>query len=124
MGKNLDNIKEKRVPINLGGKEYLVKFGFEAFALLEEKFGTLELAMKKFEEGKMTTLCTLLWAGLQDGLEDGEVLTEKQVSRMLELDSLGGVVEVLTRAINAALPEEAPKEAKNQKNALPIPTQK
>lgn len=124
MGKNLDNIKERKVPITLNGKEMHVKFGFEAFALLEDKFGTLEQAMSKLGDGKMSTLCTLLWAGLQDGLEEGEILTEKQVAKMLELDSLGTVMEVVTKAVNMALPQESPKETKNSKNDLPIPIQK
>ena len=123
MGKNLDNVKEKRVAITLDKPRY-IKFGFEAFALLEEKFGTLEQAMSALEEGKLNTLKTILWAGLQDGLEEDEVLTEKQVGKMLEIDMLSMIVAAITSAINQAMPQEQEKEKKNPKNALPIPTQK
>lgn len=122
MGKNLDNVREKRVAITLDRERY-VKFGFEAFSLLEEKFGTLELAMKALDDGKMATLKVLLWAGLQDDLEEDEVLTEKQVGKMLDLDMLSTVVDTVTAAINLALPQEQPKEAKTPKNARAIPTQ-
>lgn len=113
MAKNLANVKEKKVKIELDRVRY-VKFGFDAFALLEEKFGTLEKAMEALSEGKLATMKTLLWAGLQEDLADGEELTEKQLGKMLDFSRLNEVVSAITEAINNALPEV--KEEASLKN--------
>lgn len=110
MGKNLESIKEPKVKIMLDRVRYL-KFGYEAFSLLEEKFGDLEKAMAAFSEGKLNTVSTLLWAGLQDDLAEGEVLTEKQVVKMLKLSQLAEIGDAIAQALKNAFPEDM-----NQKN--------
>lgn len=105
MGKNLENIKEKTVKIKLD-KERELKFGFTAFAILEERFGSLVSAMEALQSEKLSTILVLLWAGLQDSLEEGEVLTEKQLSKMLTMQELPKIMESLSTAINQGLPEE------------------
>lgn len=112
MGKNLENIKEQKVKIGLDRVRY-VKFGFNAFALLEEKFGDLEKAMEAFSQGKMKNVLTLLWAGLQDDLAEGEVLTEEQLGKMLNLNQLKEIGEAIAKALQYALPDS---EEGNQKN--------
>lgn len=108
MGKNLSKVKEERVPIQLDRVRYL-KFGFGAFSILEEKFGSLELALNALTDGKMSTIRLLLWAGLQDDLAEDEVMTEKQLEKMLSLRDLPMLMEALQTAIMSAMPEEETK---------------
>lgn len=53
-----------RVTVELGGKERVLQFDLNAFAELENKYGSIEEAMNKLMDGKMGDIRTILWAGL------------------------------------------------------------
>ncbi len=81
----LHDIREVRIPIELDKPRTLL-FDLNAFAELEDKFGSL-----------------LLWAGL---LHEDENLTERQVGAMISLTNVEKIMEQITEALTAALPED------------------
>jgi len=46
---NLDDVKVKGIPVELKGETYYLKFDLNSFAELEDRYGSITKAMKKFE---------------------------------------------------------------------------
>ena len=78
-------------------------FDLNAFAELEDKFGSLDQAFQKMQQGSVKATRTLLWAGL---LHEDENLTERQVGAMISLTNVERIMEQITEALTAALPED------------------
>lgn len=106
-----NNVRIKAVPITLD-KERHIKFDLNALIELENRFGDVNDAFKAMESNSMKGIRTLLWAGL---LHEDENLTEKQVGGLIDIVNISGIANLLTEAINDALPDQ-------EKNS-PIPTE-
>lgn len=102
------DIKLKPVKVKLD-KERNLKYDFNAFAEIEEKFGTVQKALDELNKQKMRAIRTILWAGL---IHEDEKLTERQVGAMFTLGDIGEIVSPLMEAITAALPKA--DEPKNE----------
>ena len=98
----LHDIREVRIPIELDKPRTLL-FDLNAFAELEDKFGSLDQAFQKMQQGSVKATRTLLWAGL---LHEDEKLTERQVGAMISLTNVERIMEQITDALTAALPED------------------
>ena len=98
----LKDIREVRIPIELDKSRTLL-FDLNAFAELEDKFGSLDQAFQKMQQGSVKATRTLLWAGL---LHEDEKLTERQVGAMISLTNVETIMEQITEALTAALPED------------------
>lgn len=101
---SLRKIRPERVQIVLDRTRTLV-YDLNAFAELEENFGSIEEAMKALEGGKIKAIIAILWAGL---VHEDESLTPKQVGSIIGLADLQIVADALGKAITSAMPE-APK---------------
>ena len=101
----LHDIREVRIPIELDKPRTLL-FDLNAFAELEDKFGSLDQAFQKMQQGSVKATRTLLWAGL---LHEDEKLTERQVGAMISLTNVERIMEQITDALTAALPEDTGK---------------
>ena len=55
------------------------------------------------QQGSVKATRTLLWAGL---LHEDEKLTERQVGAMISLTNVETIMEQITEALTAALPED------------------
>ena len=124
---NIKDVRIKGIPVNIGGKDRNFKFDLNAFAILEEEYGTVMEALNAFrgetdkdENGKPIMLTdkdgnkveqrkfklkpirTLIYAGLS---HEDDNLTEKQVGAMLDFSTLPEIAEKLTEAITGAMPE-------------------
>lgn len=97
----LKDIREIAFPIELDGPRSL-KFDLNAFAELEEKFGTMDAAFQAMQKGSLKAARTLLWAGL---LHEDETLTEKRVGGMVTLANLSGIMDSITSALTSAMPD-------------------
>lgn len=66
--KDVRKPRRKEVTVFLGDsgqeRERIIKFDMNAFALLEEKYGTIQQAMESLQQGKIKDVRTILWAGL------------------------------------------------------------
>lgn len=98
----LKDIREVHIPIELDKSRTLL-FDLNAFAELEDKFGSLDQAFQKMQQGSVKATRTLLWAGL---LHEDESLTERKVGAMISLTNVETIMEQITRALTAALPED------------------
>lgn len=56
--------KNKRVTIELGGRERVIQFDMNAFAELEKRYGSVKEAMDALSKGSIREVKICLWAGL------------------------------------------------------------
>jgi len=108
----LNSIKSKPVPIELDKTRHL-HYDLNAFAELEEIYGSIDALFKQLEQFKMKAIRALLWAGL---IHEDENLTEKDVGRLVSVQNLTEIVGVLTDSIQLALP--AAGKEKNAPNPV------
>ena len=111
----LEKVKEEKVTLLIHGKEREIRFGFSAWAKLEEEYGglkNLEKMQKKIEERPFATIPHLLYIGLIDK----EGVTEENILDEYGLADIEKITEVFNRAIYGSLPQgdeskKAEKEA-------------
>ena len=107
----LKDVKTVAVPMELDKTRHLV-FDLNAFAELEDKYGSMEKVFAAMQTGSMKAARTLLWAGL---LHEDETLTEKQVGSMVAMDNLQTIMDAISTALLDAMPEDtaapAPEDA-------------
>jgi len=121
---DLKAIKNQGVKVNIGGEEKVFKFDLNAFALLEEEYGSLDELNKIFPKKdedecenkvqiKIKDIRKLLWAGL---IHADERLTERAVGSLLSLTDMNEVAKKIGVAFMAAMPEvsEDEKQAKTE----------
>ncbi len=101
----LRDIREMTVPIELDRPRSL-KYDLNAFAELEEKFGSMDVAFQAMQKGSMKAARTLLWAGL---LHEDETLTEKRVGGMVTLSNMSEIMDKITSALTEAMPDAGDK---------------
>ena len=104
MGKELDNVRGEKVTLKIHGKEREIKFGFSAWAKLEEEYGglkNLEKLQKQVEEKPFNTLPHLLYVGLVDK----EGVTEENILDDYGLADIDLISDVFNRAIYGSLPD-------------------
>lgn len=110
---NVKDAKPRMKTITLkDGVEREICFTLNAMAELEDKYGSVDDAFKKLDEGSIKAARFILWAGL---LHTEEGLTEQQVGNLIDLDLLNGIME----SMSAALGEDMPQDTGNEGAALP-----
>ncbi len=133
---NLHEIRQKEGKYfigNYGGKDRYICFDLNAFAELEERFGTMEDAQKRLQAGSMKDIRTVMWLGLiwDEVVADPETgeplkynLTPFQVGSWLNTSNLQDVVEKLQAAMTGALPDDKTlKTAQNVQGEGPVTQQ-
>ena len=98
----LHDIREVRIPIELD-KPRVLLFDLNAFAELEDKFGSLDQAVQKMQQDSVKATRTLLWAGLN---HEDETLTERRVGAMISLTNVETIMEQMIQALTVALSED------------------
>lgn len=105
---NVADIRPKPVKVMLD-KERTLLFDLNAFACLEEEYGSIDAALDALAKGKVKALRAILWAGL---VHEDESLTIKDVGKLFTLADLQRVAE----AVNEALSQVMPQPEKNAEN--------
>lgn len=109
---NLEDIRPKKITVNVPeietitinlDKERHLRFDLNAFALLEEKYGSVDEALKKVEQGSIIALRYMLWAGL---VHEDPSLTVEEVGSMFDVKNLNEVSKQLFEAVGAAMPQK------------------
>jgi len=95
------DVKFKGVEIELD-KMRTLKFDLNAFAELEDAYGTVEDAMKAMEKGSIKALRAVLWSGL---VHEDEELTLKQVGSMISISDLQNFTNKITQAVSGSVPD-------------------
>ncbi|WP_026975984.1 GTA-gp10 family protein [Alicyclobacillus contaminans] len=107
----VSDVRVKPIPITLE-KERTLKYDLNAFAELEERFGTVQQAFDELQKQKLKAVRAIVWAGL---IHEDPKLTERQVGSMLSFADLTGILPAVTEAITAALPKAS--EDATEKNS-------
>lgn len=101
---NLREVKPRVKTITLNdGVEREIKFTLNAMAELEDKYGSVDAAFKKLDEGSIKAARFIMWAGFLH-LED-ESLTEKRVGNLIDLDCLQDIMASMSAALGEDLPQ-------------------
>lgn len=114
---NVRDVKRKPVHVELQGESYELCYDLNAFAELEDKYGSVEKALKVMEKGSFKAVRTFIWAGL---IRNDESLTERKVGSLIEPTDL----EYLAEKIAEALDGVAPKGKAKGKGKASVPNHK
>ena len=97
---DVQSVRSKGIPVELDKVRHL-KYDLNAFAELEERYGSVEEAMKVLQSGTIKGVRTLLWCGF---VHEDEKLTERQVGALIGIQDLAMLTEKISQAMTAALP--------------------
>lgn len=103
MGTELENVKAAKVTLMIHGKEREIKFGFSAWAKLEEEYDgikNLDKMQEQIEDKPFKYLPHLLYIGLVDK----EGVTEENILEEYGLQDIQKIVDVFSRAFYNSLP--------------------
>lgn len=104
----LKQIRTKNVRILLD-KERSLCFDLNAYAELEDMYGTVSGALEALNSGSIKAIRAVLWTGLihEESNDDGTYnLTLKQVGAMIDGQSLPVLMEIINASMNESAPEE------------------
>lgn len=100
---NLKDVRPKVQTITLrDGVQRELRFTLNAMAELEDKYGSVDTAFEKLENGSFKTIRFILWAGL---IDNDPTLTEQKVGSLIDMNDLGELMKTLTASMNADMPE-------------------
>lgn len=110
---NVSDVKIKQITIKINGEEHHLRFTLNAFAELEEAYGTIDTALEKLNTGSIKAIRKLLWAGL---LHENPDIKELDVGNMVDTSNIKEFSESLAQALTAAMPA-TPVPTKDSPNA-------
>lgn len=127
MGK-VSDVRNKNVPVEIAGVQRNLRLDLNAYAELEELYGSVDDAMEALDSGSIKALRVLLWAALLHDFTDDDgnyTLTVKQVGRWVDVGDVDEFSDKLNEAILLSLPkstrEAAEKAMKEGKTEIPLP---
>jgi hypothetical protein len=120
--KELNKVKSEKVTLFIHGNEREIRFGFTAWAKLEEEYKgiqNLEKMQKQIEERPFETIPHLLFLGLKDksAFTDSEgnkypEVTEENILEDYGMADIQKVTEVFTKALYGSMPQNENAEKK------------
>jgi len=100
---NIKNLRREPVIIDIGdGVERKLRYTLNSFALIEEKYGTIDKAMEVLKSGSVAAIRFVLWAGL---VHEDENLSEHYVGSQIDLSDLEDLAEKMNKAMMGDLPQ-------------------
>ena len=110
----LEKLKEEKVTLFIKGKEREIRYGFSAWAVIEEELGGLEKIdqlQEQVEKHPFKTIPHLIWIGLVDkeGVEEKTVLDE------YGLGDIEMITKVFEKALHGSLPQDTKKVVEAKK---------
>ena len=101
---NIKKLRREPIVIDIGdGVERTLRYTLNSFALIEEKYGTIDKAMEALSSGSIVTIRFVLWAGL---IHEDENLTEHYVGSQIDLSDLEDLAEKMNKAMMGDLPQD------------------
>ena len=101
---NIKKLRREPIVVDIGdGVERKLRYTLNSFALIEEKYGTIDKAMEIMEAGSIAAIRFALWAGL---VHEDENLTEHYVGNQIELSDLEALAEKMNKAMMGDLPQD------------------
>jgi hypothetical protein len=117
---HIQDLRPNDITISLGGKVRVIKYDLNAYAELEKRYGSVEVAMNTLQTGSLIGLRAILWAGLihseaildeVTGEPTGYNITPHMVGSWIEPSEMQNVSIKLSEAIVATLPAADKKKA-------------
>lgn len=105
----INKIRRKKITLPEGvlDKERTLKYTLDAYAEMEERYGSVDTALEMFAQRNMKAAIFILWCGLKHEDDD---LTEKQVGRMIDARDLPLCFAQITKAVEADGPQPNEEE--------------
>ena len=101
---NVREIKPKVKTITLNdGVEREIRFTLNAMVELEDRYGSVQAAFEELDKNSIKAARFILWAGL---MHSDEGLTERQVGDLIDIAFLETIMESMTDALAADMPDE------------------
>ena len=101
---NIGKVRKAPVVVDIGdGVERKLRYTLNSFALIEEKYGTMDKAMEALESGSIIAIRYILWAGL---IHEDENLSEHYVGSQIDLSDLEDLAEKMNKAMMGDLPQD------------------
>lgn len=101
---NVNDVRSKGTSITLcDGVERELKFTLNALAEMEDKYGSVDAAFAKLDEGSIKAVRFVLWAGL---MHTDENLTERQVGNLIDTACMADIMDRLNIALDSDMPKE------------------
>ena len=101
---NIKKLRREPVVIDIGdGVERKLRYTLNSFALIEEKYGTIDKAMEILKSGSIVAIRFVLWAGL---IHEDENLSEHYVGSQIDLSDLEDLAEKMNKAMMGDLPQD------------------
>lgn len=110
----LEKIKPTKVTLMIHGKEREIKFGFSAWAILEEEYDGLK-NLSKMEEQLQNKPFRIIPHLIFIGLVDKEGVTEENVLDDYGLGDIPYITEVFKKALYGSLPNDEEKKTVMEK---------
>ena len=104
----VNDVRPKAVKVDLD-KERSLQYDLNSFAVLEEKYGSVDAALSALETGSIKAVREMLWAGLihEELDEKGEpMITPVQVGSWIGIGGLEGLSEKIREALEQTKPAE------------------
>jgi ATP-dependent protease HslVU (ClpYQ) ATPase subunit len=95
-------LKNKGIKINIGNKDYELKFDMNTFCELEEVYGDINKAFEDLQNRKIKAIRALIYSAIK---AENESVTLKEVGRMLTLNDMERLGTAINEALNMAMPE-------------------
>lgn len=101
---NIKKLRREPIVIDIGdGVERTLRYTLNSFALIEEKYGTIDKAMEALNSGSIAAIRFVLWAGL---VHEDENLSEHYVGNQIDLSDLEDLAEKMNKAMMGDLPQD------------------
>lgn len=101
---NIKKLRREPVIVDIGdGVERELRYTLNSFALIEEKYGTIDKAMEILKSGSIAAVRFVLWAGL---IHEDENLSEHYVGSQIDLSDLEDLAEKMNKAMMGDLPQD------------------
>lgn len=127
------DVRNKRYSIGtFGGKERFLVFDLNAFAMMEEIYGSIEEAQKIMEQNRMKDVRTIVWLGLihdeavLDNITGEPVsynLTSYEVGSWLTAENMPFISEQLGASMSGSMPKTSEGEDENTPAAAALRAQ-
>jgi len=101
---NIKKLRREPIVVDIGdGVERKLRYTLNSFALIEEKYGTIDNAMEVLKSGSIAAIRFVLWAGL---VHEDENLSEHYVGSQIDLSDLEDLAEKMNKAMMGDLPQD------------------
>lgn len=95
-------LKNKGIKINIGNKDYELKFDMNTFCELEEVYGDINQAFEDLQNRKIKAIRALIYSAVK---VENENVTIKEVGQMLTLQDMEKLGTAINEALQVSMPE-------------------